>query len=144
MHGAIDHIRLLLVAFLPSAAAMSLAFHAIIIGLILHILIKLEVLKPIILEYIMRDGLVLVDLIHKLLEVVLIVLLLLEVEDDGAADEGGEDGELVLHLLELLAERVRLEVALLVLQLVGVQLLPAHLKALAHRVVALVVPQLLL
>ena len=108
MHGAIDHIRLLLVAFLPSATAMSLAFHAIVIGLILHILIKLEVLKPIILEYIMRDGLVLVDLIHKLLEVVLIVLLLLEVEDDGAADEGGEDGELVLHLLELLAERVRL------------------------------------
>ena len=108
MHGAIDHIRLLLVAFLPSATAMSLAFHAIVIGLILHILIKLEVLKPIILEYIMRDGLVLVDLTHKLLEVVLIVLLLLVVEDDGAADEGGEDGELVLHLLELLAERVRL------------------------------------
>lgn len=46
--------------------SMPLAFRSLM-PLILHILIKLEILKPIILQYIMRNSLILVDLIHKLL-----------------------------------------------------------------------------
>lgn len=57
-----------------------------------HVLVKLEILKPIIFEYIMRDGLILVDLIHKLLEIMLIILFLLEIEDDGTAYQRSQDG----------------------------------------------------
>lgn len=48
------------------SSSMPLALRPLM-PLILHILVKLEILKPIILQYIMRDSLILIDLIHKLL-----------------------------------------------------------------------------
>lgn len=82
MHGPSNHILFLLIILLSSSVTLALGPF---MRLILHILIKLEILKPIILQYIMRDGLILVNLIHELLQVMLIVLFLLQIEDDRTA-----------------------------------------------------------
>lgn len=91
-----DYVSLLIAVFVR--AEMTAASYLIIIGLVLHVFIELEVLKPIILQDIMSDGLVLIDLVHELFDVGLIVFFLLEVKDDGASYERSEDGEFILHL----------------------------------------------
>lgn len=89
MHGPSNHILLLLTVLLPSSMALALGP---LMRLILHILIKLEILKPIILQYVMRDGLILINLIHELLQIMLIVLFLLQIEDDRTAYKRSQNG----------------------------------------------------
>lgn len=50
-------------------------------------LIEFEILESIVFEYVVGNGLILVNLIDELLEGCLIVVLLLQVEDNGASDE---------------------------------------------------------
>jgi hypothetical protein len=64
--------------------------------------------------------------------VLLIAILLLDIKDDCASDEGREHVQFVLHLLIFCAKLFPLLVLLLVAQFVGVELLAAHLLSLPH------------
>jgi hypothetical protein len=80
-----------------------------------HGLVELEVLEAVVLEDVVGNGLVLVDLVDELLEGGLVVVLLLQVEDDCAADQRRQDRQLVPRLLQLLPQALRLQASLLVL-----------------------------
>lgn len=90
-------------------------------------IVKLKVLQSVTLQVIVRDGVVVVDPVDELLQTGLVPVFFFKVEDDRASDEGSKDCEFIAGLLELLSEGLCFLPALLVFQLIGIKLLPAHL-----------------
>ena len=82
--------------------------------IILYVLIEFEILKPIILQQIMRNRLILIDLIHKLFNMFLIILFLLQIEDNRTSNQRCEHSQFILHFLQFLPYTLMFDTSLLI------------------------------